>query len=60
MKRMKENKGGKLQCLSLQQPTGHRIVVDHPGRALQKKKKKLKKYKFALKMARNRLSILQC
>ena len=34
---MKENKGGELQCLSVQQPTGHRIVVESPSRDLQKK-----------------------
>ena len=33
---MKENKGGELQCLSVQQPTGHRIVVESPSRDLQK------------------------
>ena len=61
MKRTKENKGGELQCLSLQQPTGHRIVAESPRQSLAKKNKKSKKnYKVALKMARNKLSILQC
>ena len=54
---MKENKVGELQSLSLQQPTGHWIVVESPRQSLAKKKKK---YKDALKMARDKLSILQC
>ena len=61
---MKENKGGELECLSVQQPTAHRIVVESPRQSLAKKirnqKKKINKYKVALKMARNKLSILQC
>ena len=60
---MKENKVGELQSLSLQQPTGHWIVVESPRQKKVescKKKKKKKKYKDALKMAGNKLSILQC
>ena len=37
---MKENKVGELQSLSLQQPTGHWIVVESPRQSLAKKKKK--------------------
>ena len=37
MKRMKENKGGELQCLSVQQPTGHWIVVESTRQSLAKK-----------------------
>ena len=37
MKRTKENKGGELQYLSLQQPTGHRIVAESPRQSLAKK-----------------------
>ena len=43
---MKENKVGELQSLSLQQPTGHWIVVEPPRQSLAKKirnKKKTKK-----------------
>ena len=43
MKRMKENKGGELQCLSMQQPTGHRIVVESPRQSLAKKIRNQKK-----------------
>ena len=58
---MKENKGGELQCLSVQQPTGHWIVVESTRQSLAKKNKKSKrKYKVALKMAINKLPILQC
>ena len=39
---MKENKVGQLQSLSLQQPTGHWIVVESPRQSLPKKKKKKK------------------
>ena len=61
LKRMKENKVGGLQSLSLEQPTGHRIVVNHPDRALQKNRKSKKKTtKDALKMAQNKPSTLQC
>ena len=45
---MKENKGGELECLSVQQPTAHRIVVESPRQSLAKKirnKKKQKKQK---------------
>ena len=49
MKTMKENKGGELECLSVQQPTAHRIVVESPRQSLAKKirnqKKKAKKPK---------------
>ena len=49
MKTMKENKGGELECLSVQQPTAHRIVVESPRQSLAKKirnqKKKQKKQK---------------
>ena len=50
---MNENKVGELQSLSLQQPTGHQIVVESPRQSLAKKKEKKKKktYKDALKMA---------
>ena len=37
MKRMTENKGGELQCLSVQQPTGHRIVGESPRQSPSKK-----------------------
>ena len=37
MKRMKENKGGELQSLSVQEPTGHRIVFESPRQSLAKK-----------------------
>ena len=43
MKRIKENKGGELQCLSLQQPTGHRIVAESPRQSLAKKIRNQKK-----------------
>ena len=63
---MKEKKVGKLQSLSLQQPTGYQIVVESHRQSLAKKKKSKKtkqnkkQNKDALKMARNKLSILQC
>ena len=60
LKRMKENNVGGLQSLSLEQSTGHRIVVNHPDRALQKNRKSKKKTKDALKMAQNKPSTLQC
>ena len=37
---MKENKVRELQSQSLQQPTGHRIVVESPRQSVAKKKKK--------------------
>ena len=56
MKRMKQNKDRELPRISVQQPTGHRIVVESPRQSLAKKvknnKKKQKKNKVALKMAR--------
>ena len=55
MKRMKQNKDRELPRISVQQPTGHRIVVESPRQSLakkKKKKKKKKKNKVALKMAR--------
>ena len=52
---------GELQSQSLQQPTGHWIVVRWITQAEPCKKKEIKKkYKDALRMARNKLSILQC
>ena len=38
---MKENKVRELQSQSLQQPTGHRIVVESPRQSVAKKKKKV-------------------
>ena len=55
---MKENKVGELQSLSLQQPTGHWSPRQKKVESCKKKRKK--KYKDDLKMARNKLSILQC
>ena len=43
MKTMKENKGGELECLSVQQPTAHRIVVESPRQSLAKKIRNQKK-----------------
>ena len=43
MKRMKQNKDRELPCISVQQPTGHRIVVKSPRQSLAKKVKNNKK-----------------
>ena len=37
MRRMTDNKGGELQYLSVQQPTGHRIEAESPRQSLAKK-----------------------
>ena len=43
MKRMKQNKDRGLPRISVQQPTGHRIVVESPRQSLAKKVKNNKK-----------------
>ena len=43
---MKENKVGELQSLSLQQPTGHWIVVESPRQKKVESCKKKKKKKI--------------
>ena len=40
MKRMKENKGGELQSLPMQQPTGNWLVVESSRQSLKNKKSK--------------------
>ena len=45
MKRMKQNKDRELPRILVQQPTGHRIVVESPRQSIEKKVKKKKKTK---------------
>ena len=45
MKRMKENKAGELQSLSVQQPTGHWIIAESSRQGLAKREKIKKKTK---------------
>ena len=58
MKRMKQNKDRELPRISVQQPTGHRIVVESPRQSLAKKvKNNKKKHK---KKTRLSLKWLEC